>query len=119
MQNLTKENFFNEMKEKYPLAMKDFCNWIDKYKVQNNWDMLFNGGLQITEHVETRAPKFHDLPFAMQIGIMAQYFNSIQEEPLSDDQAVKGLREDAEEEFKTLDHKLYIKKYPQYANSKT
>lgn len=61
----TKENFFNDLQEKHPLAMKEFCTWIDKYKQTVNWTDLFKVGT-----------KFHHLPFAMQIGIMANFFNN-------------------------------------------
>ena len=28
--NLTKENFWNELSQKYPKGMKVFCDWIDR-----------------------------------------------------------------------------------------
>jgi len=84
MDNLNRENFWNEQYEKYPLAMVHFCNWIDTYKAANNWDTLFNAGI-LHEQIRvvetaivgrittTTAPKFHDLPLTMQIGIWITY----------------------------------------------
>jgi hypothetical protein len=61
--NLNKENFFNPIKEKCPLAMEVFCSWIDEYKKQIKWHQYFYTFL-----------KFHSLPFEMQMGIMFEYF---------------------------------------------
>ena len=72
MENLTKENFWNEMMQKYPLATKQFCDWIDEYKKQNNWNKLFNQGYNsFTGPIP--APKYHDLPLAMQTGIAIEF----------------------------------------------
>lgn len=64
---MTKENFFNDLGAKFPEAMKLFKTWIDQYKQDNNWQDLFNGW----ESFE--APKYHDLPLAMQAGIFIQF----------------------------------------------
>lgn len=79
-QTLTKENFWNRMMEQYPHATTAFCKWVDEYKKAVNWDKLFNHG--ITHHVSgsafkstTSAPKFHDLPHAMQMGIWIEYIS--------------------------------------------
>ena len=77
-EGLTKENFWNEMMEKYPEQMKSFCKYIDDYKESNDWQALFNDGYIYGCHPKTptdpimkttKAPKFHDLPLAMQMGI--------------------------------------------------
>jgi hypothetical protein len=73
---LTKENFWNEMEQKYPKAMAHFKEWIDKYKVINNWEDLFNDGWEIDSYGGTNktvAPKYHELPIAMQFGIFIEY----------------------------------------------
>jgi len=82
-QTLTKENFFNEMMEKYPKATKHFCDWIDEYKKAVDWGKLFNKHYYQTiisraangeiSGVEYSTPKFHDLPYAMQYGIWTEY----------------------------------------------
>lgn len=76
MENLNKENFFNEMKILYPDAMDHFCKWIDKYKKENDWDNLFNEGYHVGMHM-AHVPKFHELPLAMQFGIITQYFGEL------------------------------------------
>jgi len=79
MEILTKENFWNEMEQKYPKAMKHFQNWIDGYKKANQWQLLFNG--MVVTHLDsdtkqpqyTFAPKYHELPIAMQFGIFVEF----------------------------------------------
>lgn len=63
--NLNKENFFNKMNEKYPVAMKKFCLWIDEYKKKNDWEILFGNRFK-AKHEQV---KYHDLPLEMQITI--------------------------------------------------
>lgn len=72
IENLTKENFWNEMEEKYSLAMEKFHKWINEYKKENNWDKLFNT-TELPSDYMVEAPKFHDLPFAIQMGIFMQF----------------------------------------------
>ena len=69
MENLNKENFWNELFTKYPKGVQVFCDWIDEYKKRNHWDRLFNGGY------EMESPKFHDLPIAMQKGILIEFIS--------------------------------------------
>ncbi len=71
IENLNKENFFNELTEKYPIAMKIFCDWIDEYKKEVDWDYLFNEG-EVKGDFKS-APKFHDLPYDMQSGIIIRF----------------------------------------------
>jgi hypothetical protein len=86
MNNLTKENFWNDMYLKYPLAMKAFCKWIDEYKEKNKWKRLFNSNYKLihsTDHEGTTSsiisePKFHDLPLAMQMGIWGEYLDEFE-----------------------------------------
>lgn len=70
--------FWDEMKQLFPKQMNLFLPWINEYKKSNDWDQLFN------EHEETgivklkyEAPKYHDLPEAMQIGIFLQFVAEI------------------------------------------
>ena len=67
-ENLTKENFWNEMMEKYPEETKRFCDWIDEYKKAVAWDELFGNVFPTTKKI-----KFHDIPYAMQLGIWLEY----------------------------------------------
>jgi len=74
---LTKKAFWEPMRLKYPLGMEYFKEWIDKYKVTNNWDYLFNDN---TDDPFPRAgtptitaPKYHELPIAMQLGIFNEF----------------------------------------------
>lgn len=60
--NLSKEDFWNIMYTKIPLATQCFCEWIDTYKAETGW--------------KEKAPdwKFHDLPIEMQIGVLMLFF---------------------------------------------
>lgn len=79
METLTKENFWNEMEQKYPKAMAHFKEWTDEYKEQNGWSSLFNEtrkgdcGNGSCGWPENYAPKYHELPIAMQFGIFLQF----------------------------------------------
>lgn len=90
MDKLTKENFFNEMQQKFPKAMESFCRWIDNYKFATNWTKLFNAGYSDRKSGSTQAPKYHDLPIAMQLGIFSQWvhYYGICESPKPDEQSV-------------------------------
>lgn len=86
---MTKEDFWNDIKEKYPTSFKRFGEWIDIYKGQNNWINLFRieqtkhtiqndeygklEGIYIDIDPKTFTPKYHDLPIAMQLGIFLEY----------------------------------------------
>jgi hypothetical protein len=76
--NLTKENFWDRMMATYPNATAAFCQWVDEYKEATEWKKLFNDSGHIylkdslgnsTNSFIAAAPKFHDLPHAMQLGI--------------------------------------------------
>ncbi len=77
MDSLTKENFWNDLMEKYPEQMKQLCAWIDEYKKKVDWNWLFNHSQKLDgldeAGVSSPAPKFHDLPIAMQFGIFVQF----------------------------------------------
>ena len=77
--NLTKENFWNKMMDENPHIMKIFCNWIDEYKKQVGWNDLFNSNseYQNAKGKNAKAPKFHDLPLEMQLGIIERFKQEI------------------------------------------
>lgn len=70
---MTKEYCWDELMDKYPLGMKNFCSWIDKYKKQVNWDQVF---------AFDGAPKYHELPGAMQLGIFIEYVDTLVDQGL-------------------------------------
>ena len=71
--SLTKENFWNAMQSKYPVAMDRFCKWIDEYKNRVHWYDLVNANFKCD------APKYHELPLAVQIGIFLQFVSEVNE----------------------------------------
>lgn len=83
---LTKEEFWDKITEKAPKQAGKFYDWINEYKQRNQWQKLFNGGHMLLQsspeyknwNTHTSAPKFHELPVGMQIGIFIQY---LQETP--------------------------------------
>lgn len=79
IQNLSKENFWDELHAKYPDGVDLFCKWIDEYKKEVNWNLLFNSDseYQNTKGKNALAPKFHDLPYEMQIGIIDRFQTEI------------------------------------------
>lgn len=58
---LTKENFFNHLYEVYPRSVQKFCDFIDDYKEHVGWLSIIPSA------------KFHDLPYAMQMGIWFEF----------------------------------------------
>ncbi len=95
MENLTKENFFNELMEKYPAAMANFCKWIDEYKKRVDWHGLFNWNYHAGEKEpdgkdKYRYPKFHEIPYEMQIGIILKWMQEATEQ----DESMLDVRND-------------------------
>lgn len=66
--NLTKESFWNNIEKKFPDAFKKFSIWIDQYKIDVNWDSIFQLKPGMTETI-----KYHDLPIEMQLGILGKF----------------------------------------------
>lgn len=69
------ENFWNDLKSKYPNEMKVFYDWIDEYKQKVEWNKLFNHGSPHYAAMGWHNPKYHDLPIAMQVGIFMQFLS--------------------------------------------
>lgn len=73
---LTNENFWNRMEQKFPKAVEKFDSWSREYKKAVDWDTLFNEcyiAVNGENLVKKPAPKFHELPLAMQMGIWLEY----------------------------------------------
>lgn len=86
---MNKENFWNDIEQKYPASVSQFKKWVNIYKKKNNWCDLFRieqtrhtiendeegnlQGIYIDIDPKTFTPKYHDLPVAMQFGIFLQY----------------------------------------------
>jgi hypothetical protein len=62
MENLSKDNFWDAIKDRYPEGFNHFSEWVDKYKEEVGWDKLF-----------APAVKFHDVPLDIQNGIIARF----------------------------------------------
>lgn len=57
--------------------MSHFQNWIDTYKEGNNWEQLFNEGTINSGNTYYKAPKYHNLPDAMQFRIFYYFMNEV------------------------------------------
>jgi len=62
VENLNKENFWDDLHKRFPEAVDHFCKWIDDYKQEVGWNNIFKEGV-----------KFHDVPLELQNGIIARY----------------------------------------------
>lgn len=69
---LTKDEFWEPLKEECPRGMKMFGEFIDKYKEENDWENLFNCGVAYDQESKPYV-KYHDLPLAMQYGIFSEF----------------------------------------------
>lgn len=67
IENLNKENFWDDLEKRYPKAFEHFSKWMDEYKKETEWDTFF------PKHEKDEQVKFHDLPLEMQNGIIARY----------------------------------------------
>lgn len=76
MQNLNKDNYFDALMKKYPKALELFCAWVDRYKETVGWKQLFNSDSewQNAQGKNAPAPKFHDLPYELQYGVLLRFF---------------------------------------------
>ena len=72
---MTKENFWNELSANYPNKMAHFLAWVDQFKRRVDWNNLFNSNseYQDANGKNAPAPKVHELPDGMQIGIYMLY----------------------------------------------
>jgi hypothetical protein len=116
-QTLTKENFWDGMTVRFPKAMKLFCQWIDDYKAAVEWETLFNhcGLVYIadargnkTTTIERPAPKFHEIPYAMQQGIWIEFAKDLFNRfgVGSDYDYLMDLAEDVQETFVQIEPHL-------------
>lgn len=105
MENLNKENFWNDLHKKHPQAVDKFCKWIDEYKKRVGWDQLFMNEY-FTGKAEKRIPqiKFHDIPLEMQLGILGQFF--IEMEMFNGDYSVQSAKEHACHAFAHIQAKI-------------
>lgn len=56
------KQFWDALFESYPQSVKEFYDFIDEYKVLNNWNELFIDGV-----------KFHNLPIELQLGVWIDF----------------------------------------------
>lgn len=103
MENLNKENFFNEIQLKYPKAMDQFRKWIDEYKSSVFWDILFCNQTYIKPG--SKFIKFHDIPFEMQVGIIDKFFHEVGA-PSEFDIVKDEWSHELKDRFKRLNNKL-------------
>jgi len=112
-ETLTKENFWNQLYEKYPDGLKVFTDWIDQYKKAVNWNRMFNDGYSKIVIVNpggkvnyvprlTESPKFHDIPYAMQLGIWIEFQNDYHKEMWSPELLGFDLKHDIEEQISSI-----------------
>jgi len=74
MRDLKKPDF-DRLRALYPNGMQAFLDWVDAYKIKNDWLLLFNScyDFQDMNGRNAAAPKYHDIPGAMQMGIWVQF----------------------------------------------
>lgn len=69
---LNKDNWDIIGKES-PNSFKKFMDYIDDFKASCSWDELFNSHYSLGGDLKA-SPKFHEIPFAMQKGIVENFF---------------------------------------------
>mgnify|MGYP003386662690 FL=1 len=73
MNNLSKEEFWDKLYEKYPEEVQRFYDWIDEYKKREWWTNFFKEGV-----------KYHNLPHFYQADIFIIYLAELDNCPFSD-----------------------------------
>lgn len=76
IQKLTKEEFWDTIKEKYPKAFEHFHEWLTKYKEEVYYpvfDVNYSYNKNFNLVIGKNCPKYHELPVAMQFGIFTEY----------------------------------------------
>lgn len=71
MERLTRENFWQEMRQRYPEGVKKFHEWLEEDKKKDNWNELFaskNFGDGVV-----RLPNYEELPLAIQYAIFYEF----------------------------------------------
>lgn len=68
IQNLTSENFWDELHDAFPEAVVHFWQWFSEYKKEVGWVTLFADSATGVAVVN-----FADIPFEMQYGILHRY----------------------------------------------
>lgn len=63
MENLGTESFWQEMEQRFPMAVDVFKKWVNKYTDTELWRNLFRDRIY-----------FYDLPYDMQMGMMNRFF---------------------------------------------
>lgn len=75
---MTKEGFWNHIESRSPKQFEAFKKWVDEYKVRINWLELFHDNtVAIGHQASQRAPKVHELPDSLQVGIFIQFITEI------------------------------------------
>lgn len=76
MEGITKDQF-NQLKEIYPQAHHLFLAWIDEQKKILKWNEIFNSNsdYQDMNGKNALAPKFHNLPFELQFGLLCKFIS--------------------------------------------
>jgi hypothetical protein len=87
--NLTRENFFDEMQQKYPQAAGRFSQWLEKYKDDGvNWKYFFSS----REPARRSGPfEFEKMPLPFQLGIFMQYIDESHKRMIVEDPYWHGL----------------------------
>lgn len=111
LEDLNKINFWQAVEVLYPKATAYFKLWVDGYKADNDWDDLFNDhDMDKNRDIDfgnatysCQSPKFHDIPFAMQMGIFTQF---LAEQGSEVETMVKDMKDITLDAFKEMERAL-------------
>ncbi len=72
---LTRQNFWNNILQKYPELYKIFIEWIAEYKARPECDFIFfpSYDSELFPEEQKLVEYFENVPIALQIGIFLQY----------------------------------------------
>ena len=65
----------------YPRAVADFRAYVDKYKISVDWPNVFNSNSDYQDYngKNAPAPKFHEIPYLLQVGVILAWVYDLYE----------------------------------------
>lgn len=106
MINLNKNDFWNVAKTRYPKALAVFNAWFERYRADNQWDKLFNIGFPHYSKMGWHSsPLIHDLPLAMQLGILTQFYYEQEGKTPVGGSDIREASESLEDMFKLIENR--------------
>jgi hypothetical protein len=71
--NFSQQDLWKDIEKKYPEVLEKFRTWIDQYKVEIGWDLIFKNNSGTGQSV-----KFHEIPLDLAVGVIERFLKETQ-----------------------------------------